>query len=115
MLAYEFGLKQTTIERIRNVFLAYPEIKEVLLYGSRAMGNYRQGSDIDLTLLGDKLTYTQLSQIETELDELMLPYSIDLSLFDHIENQDLVDHIHREGKVFYHRPDGSNVMNHPTH
>lgn len=106
MLAHEFGLQKTTIERIHNVFLHYPEIEKVLLYGSRAMGNYRQGSDIDLTLLGDKLTYNQLSQIETELDELMLPYSIDLSLFHHIDNQDLVDHIHREGKVFYHRPDG---------
>ena len=69
------------------------------------MGNYRQGSDIDLTLLGDKLTYTQLSQIETELDELMLPYSIDLSLFHHLDNQNLVDHIRRQGKNFYHRPD----------
>lgn len=105
MLAYEFGLKKTTIERIHNVFLHYPEIEKVLLYGSRAMGTYRQGSDIDLTLFGDKLTYAQLSQIETELDELMLPYSIDISLFHHIDNQDLVDHIHREGEIFYSRPD----------
>ena len=104
MLSEKFGLKKTTLERINTVFLHYPEIEKVLLYGSRAMGNYRQGSDIDLTLFGDKLTYKQLNQIEIELDELMLPYSIDLSLFHHIDNQDLVDHIHREGKVFYQRP-----------
>jgi predicted nucleotidyltransferase len=63
MLTDKFGLKKTTIERLHNVFNHYPEIDKVLLYGSRAIGNYRPGSDIDLTLLGDKLTYRQFSQI----------------------------------------------------
>lgn len=65
------------------------------------MGNYRNGSDIDLTLLGDSLTYTQLNRIETQIDDLLLPYSVDLSLFNHIENPDLIDHIKRVGKIFY--------------
>jgi predicted nucleotidyltransferase len=101
MHSNQFGLTKTTIERIQNVFLHYPEIEKVLLYGSRAMGNYREGSDIDLTLLGNHLTYRQLSQIETELEELMLPYSIDLSLFVHIDNKDLIQHILHNGKIFY--------------
>ena len=101
MLSDMFGLKKTTIERIQKVFQQYPEIEKAFIYGSRAMGNYRPGSDIDLTLLGEQLNYAQFSKIETALDDLMLPYSIDLSLFHHIDNQELIDHIHREGKLFY--------------
>ena len=96
-----FGLKESTIIAINGVFANYSALQKVVIYGSRAKGNYRNGSDIDLTLMGDSLTYTQLNRIETQLDELLLPYSIDLSLFNHIDNPDLIDHIKRVGKVFY--------------
>lgn len=89
---------------MNKVFLNYPEIEKVVIYGSRAMGNYRNGSDIDLTLFGKSLTYNQLNRIETQIDDLLLPYSVDLSLFDHIDNPGLVDHIHRVGKIFYDWP-----------
>lgn len=95
-----FGLKETTISKINQIFSLYPTIDKVILYGSRAKGSYRNGSDIDLTILGH-LTYNQLNQIETQLDDLLLPYTIDLSLFNHIDNVDLIDHINRVGKVFY--------------
>lgn len=96
-----FGLKKTTIENINSVFSQYPAIDRVLIYGSRVIGNYRNGSDIDLTILGDTLTYQQLNRIEMALDDLLLPYSIDLSLFKQIDNPDLIDHINRVGKIFY--------------
>ncbi len=96
-----FGLKEATIIAINSVFANYSALQKVVIYGSRAKGNYRNGSDIDLTLMGDSLTYTQLNRIETQLDELLLPYSIDLSLFNHIDNPDLIDHIKRVGKIFY--------------
>lgn len=96
-----FGLKKTTIESINKVLSHHNEIDKVLIYGSRAIGNYRTGSDIDLTLFGEALTYQQLNRIELELDELLLPYSIDLSLFKQIDNQALIDHINHVGKVFY--------------
>ena len=99
--ALHFGLKKTTIDQINSVFSSYPEIETALLYGSRAMGNYRNGSDIDITLLGDALTYHQLNRIETQLDELLLPYTIDLSLFKLIDNPNLIRHINQVGKVFY--------------
>ncbi len=75
------------------------------LYGSRAKGNYRDGSDIDLTLMGDALSHAQLNRIETQIDDLLLPYTIDLSLFEHIDNANLIDHIRRVGVVFYARDD----------
>lgn len=100
-----FGLKESTIDRINAVFSQYPDIEKVVLYGSRAKGNYREGSDIDLTLMGDALSHTQLNRIETQIDDLLLPYTIDLSIFKHIDNANLIDHIRRVGVVFYEHDD----------
>lgn len=100
-LAERCGLSITTIAALQSVFSRHAEIQQVLLYGSRAKGIYRKGSDIDLTLRGDKLDYQLLNRIETEIDDLLLPYSVDLSLFRQIDNPDLVDHIQRVGLVFY--------------
>lgn len=97
----QFGLKPDTISRINGVLAAHPEIERAILYGSRAMGNYRAGSDIDLCLKGEALTLTQLLKIENELDELLLPYKIDLSLHHALDNPGLIDHIRRVGVVFY--------------
>ena len=95
-----FGLKEATIGQIISVFSQYPQIHKVLLYGSRAKGNYRNGSDIDLTLIGD-VSYSQLSSIEDKIDDLLLPYSFDISIFSDVDNPDLVDNINRIGVVFY--------------
>ncbi|WP_298273392.1 nucleotidyltransferase domain-containing protein [Geobacter sp.] len=96
-----FGLKRSTIGKITGVFAAVPEVEEVILYGSRAKGNYRHGSDIDLTVKGKDLTLTLLLKIEGMLDDLLLPYKIDLSLFDSLDDPDLMDHIRRVGIVIY--------------
>ena len=96
-----FGLKESTIEKITGVFAQYPELEEAVLYGSRAMGNYRNGSDIDLTLIGDAFTYRQMLRMETQIDDLLLPYLFDFSLLRHIDNPDVVDHIKRVGVTFY--------------
>jgi len=95
-----FGLKESTINRINAVFSEYSDIEKVILYGSRAKGNYREGSDIDLTLVGDAVSHAKLNRIETQIDDLLLPYTIDLSLFGHIDNANLIDHIRRVGVVF---------------
>jgi len=76
-----------------------------VLYGSRAKGNYRESSDIDLTLMEDALSHTQLNRIEIQIDDLLLPYTIDLSIFAFIDNANLIDHIQRIGVVFYKRDD----------
>jgi uncharacterized protein len=99
-LPLQFGLKPSTIEKINQVFAQYPEIEQAILYGSRAKGNYRRGSDIDLTLIGD-LSYQQLLHLETAIDDLLLPYKVDLSLYTQIDNPDLLAHIQRVGVVFY--------------
>ncbi len=76
-----FGLKEATIKQINQVFFIYPQVKSAIIYGSRAKGNYRTGLDIDLTLIGEELTLHLLHKIELDLDDLLLPYTIDLSIF----------------------------------
>jgi uncharacterized protein len=102
-----FGLKEATIEKIITVFSQYPNIQKVLLYGSRAKGNYRNGSDIDLTLIGENISYGQLSKIDIQIDDLLLPYCFDISIFKDIENLDLIDHINRIGLIFYEKSSDS--------
>lgn len=97
------GLKDSTIEKIRSVFARYPQIDKVILYGSRAMGKQRNGSDIDLTMLGTGVTHSLQLKVENELDDLLLPYKIDLSVFGAIDNEELRAHIQRVGVVFYRR------------
>jgi predicted nucleotidyltransferase len=75
----------------------------VVIYGSRAKGTFKPASDIDLTLLGEKLNLTIQYKIENDLDDLMLPYLFDISIFNQISNTDLVEHINRVGIVFFER------------
>lgn len=76
-------------------------VPEVRLYGSRAKGNFRTGSDIDLSIMDEQVTSEQLLQMENDFDELASLYSIDLSLLHQIDNPALTEHILRIGKVFY--------------
>ena len=91
------GLPLKTLQQLQFVFAQYPEITEVILYGSRAKGNYRLGSDIDLTIVSPTLSHQQLLKIENQIDDLLLPYRVDLCLFKTIDNPDLIDHIERVG------------------
>lgn len=95
------GLPASAEARIRAVLAAHPEVDRAILYGSRAMGNFRPGSDIDLTLEGEGLTHDLLLRIMTELDDLLLPWTIDLSLFKDLNHQTLREHIERVGIVFF--------------
>lgn len=98
-----YGLSEQTLARICGVFAAHPSIEKAVLYGSRAKGTYKPGSDIDLTLHGDALTSRELGVIVEELDDLLLPYQIDLSLFSQIGHAKLREHIERVGVEFYRR------------
>jgi predicted nucleotidyltransferase len=80
------GLPRETIKKIHKVFKRYPAIELVRLYGSRAKGNYHHGSDIDLTIMGDSFNFSQLLKVESELDDLFLPYKIDISVFLQIKS-----------------------------
>jgi len=98
------GLTEAVIQKIRAVLTRYPQVDQAILYGSRATGLYRHGSDIDLTLLGgDDLTLSVLSRIMDDLDKLLLPYTFDLSIFHHLADAELIGQIRRLGVTFYDR------------
>jgi predicted nucleotidyltransferase len=95
------GLPVSAVEKICGIFRAYPSIRRVILYGSRAMGTYRPGSDIDLSIEAESLGLTELLSIENRIDDLLLPWKVDLSLLHNIGNPALQDHIRRVGVTFY--------------
>jgi uncharacterized protein len=98
-----FGLSAQTIQKLINIFSQYDQIEKVLIYGSRAKGNFRTGSDIDLTLVGPSLNTTTLLKVENDIDDLLLPQEVDLSIFEHIDNPDVVTQIKENGIVFFSR------------
>lgn len=104
-----YGLKESILAKIIAVFTALPEVQQVILYGSRAKGAFRNGSDIDLVIRGESVSPSQLISLENQLDDLLLPYDIDLSLLHQIDNQDLIDHINRVGIVLY-EPEKQNQL-----
>lgn len=96
-----FGLSELQYKQIVQVFARYDEIERVILYGSRAKETQKPYSDIDITIVSDSLNLGQLQKIEIELDDLMLPYKFDISIYNTIQNNELLEHIRRVGKVFY--------------
>jgi len=98
--AQQIGLPVSLVENLINIFNRYSSIKQVKLYGSRAKGTFRNGSDIDLTIIGN-VSHNELLEIEGLIDDLLTPYTYDLSLFSEIENNDLLQHIERVGLLIY--------------
>ena len=106
-----YGLNDATIRKIHAVLGRYPQVEKAVLYGSRAKGNFKNGSDIDLTLVGGaSLTSAVLYKLERELDDLLLPHTIDLSIQSQITNAEVLDHIRRIGVEFYVKQDETKKM-----
>lgn len=99
-----FGLSESTIATLHAIFKQYQGVEKAVLYGSRAKGNYKTGSDIDLALVGESLTASDIMKITNDLDDATLPYLVDISLLHQLDNESLLHHILRVGIVFYERP-----------
>lgn len=99
--AFAFGLKPEILQQLATIFQAYENVGSVVLYGSRAKGTYHARSDIDLTIKGDCITDSLIGKIEEEVDDLLLPYSFDISSWQQIDNPELREHIKRVGVVIY--------------
>jgi uncharacterized protein len=98
-----FGLPEQAIQEIQGALALYPEVEKAILYGSRATDTFKPGSDIDLALVGENLTHNHLLGIMFDLDDLLLPWMIDLSIFDTIDHPGLREHIGRVGQTLYER------------
>ena len=98
-----YGLSDKEFDEMTAIFGKFKNLEKVILYGSRAKGNYKKFSDVDITLEGDNLTLADLFQIQDLLYESDLPYMYDVSIFSKITNPDLIDHIKRRGVVIWER------------
>ena len=99
------GLPDAAIAAIRQVLARHPEVEAAILYGSRALGHHRPASDIDLTLIGPAISAATLARIDADLDDLLLPWMIDLSCLASIDHPALLAHIERAGVELYDRLD----------
>lgn len=95
--------KRTTSwqSQLHEIFRNFPEISEVILFGSRAKGAYHKFSDVDLAIKNSKLSRSQLNQIKFEIENSDLPYVVDLIQYEQIDSSALREHIDRVGLVFY--------------
>ena len=98
-----YGLSDKEFDEMTAIFSKCKNLEKVILYGSRAKGNYKKFSDVDITLEGDNLTLADLFQIQDLLYESDLPYMYDVSIFSSITNPALIDHIRRRGIVIWVR------------
>jgi predicted nucleotidyltransferase len=100
----QYGLSDRTLNTLNSIFKKYPGIRQVILYGSRAKGKYREGSDIDLSLKtgdGALFDHRELLRIAGDFDDSDLPYLVDVCIYDKLSNPDLKEHIDRVGKLLY--------------
>ena len=96
----EFGLSERDMNTINGIFKQFPEVQEVLIFGSRAMGNYKFGSDIDLAIMNVVEPQT-VRTISGYFSESSLPYFVDLVNVRHLTNPEFIDHIKRNGILFF--------------
>jgi predicted nucleotidyltransferase len=99
----ETGLSDQNANLLLEVFKKYDFIDEIILYGSRAKGNFTDRSDVDLVIVGKPKDRFDISKVINEIEETSFPYNIDLQLYSDIKNYQLLDHINRLGKTFYKR------------
>ncbi len=97
----KYGLSDTVISELQDVFRRHANIEKVVIFGSRSKGNYREGSDIDLALIGKGIDYRQMLNLYNEIDDLELLYSIDLLNYQAKVGTPIGDHIDRVGQLFY--------------
>ena len=94
------GLDAEELSQLQALFSCYPEIRKVILFGSRAKGTARKNSDIDLAVDGIE-NFLSIESLSMELEELPLPYRFDLQAMSTIKNHSLLEHIERVGIVIY--------------
>jgi predicted nucleotidyltransferase len=98
------GLQPQDIAVITQALRLFPEVEEVILFGSRAKGNFKPGSDVDIAVKGEKVTHTTIIQLSSYLnEETVLPYFFDVIQIEKITNKALLEHVNRVGKNIYTR------------
>ncbi|WP_373496645.1 nucleotidyltransferase domain-containing protein [Aquiflexum sp.] len=98
-----FGLKERDLKTIFEILDKYAEVKLVQIFGSRAKGTHKTGSDIDLAIMNDGVPDSTIMKIKSEFEDSSLPYFVDFVNFPQLKHPGLIEHIERVGKVFYEK------------
>lgn len=97
-----YGLLDRDLKYIKEAVKRYPEIDEVIIFGSRAMGNYKKGSDVDIALKGQAVNRKTAIRLADDLNEKYpLPYFFDVINYNDISNEELKKHIDIVGKTIF--------------
>lgn len=95
----KFGIPDQSLQLIKNTIAQFPQIKQASIFGSRSLGNYRHGSDIDISIVGEEIDYHIVSKLSRVLnEELPLPYYFDIIDYSHLTHKDLKKHINDYGQ-----------------
>ena len=95
------AVNDRTKDQLIRIFEEYEQVKEVVLYGSRAKGTHNARSDIDLAIRNSPIDRHTLGKIKLQIDNSDVPYIVDLQVVEKIKNPKLLAHIERLGQVFY--------------
>lgn len=96
-----FGLKDSIIIKIKKVLTKYDEIEKALVFGSRARGDYKKTSDIDIAIFSDNITSTRLNLLRNDFDELDIIYTVDVVDFQKLSKEELKNNIINDGIVIF--------------
>lgn len=100
----EFGITYKSFTLILNALLEFNSIEYAAIFGSRAKGTFKKGSDIDIAVFGENLQEADIMAIQAKLNEsIPIPYYVDIVAPKFLENQKLIEHIERVGVVFYRK------------
>lgn len=98
----DLGLSESDLAAMIDVLSQFASVDTALIFGSRAKGTYKPGSDVDLAVKGESLSYDDVSRIGYLLnEETLMPYQFDVLQYEAIRSSELIDHIDRVGVVVY--------------
>jgi predicted nucleotidyltransferase len=98
---FQYGLTERDTHILFGIFEKFQEVKNVYLYGSRAKGTFKSGSDIDLAIMNENISEKTIRTIKSEIEDSNLPYFVDITSFTTLNHKELVEHILRVGVPFY--------------
>jgi predicted nucleotidyltransferase len=96
-----YGIKDEYWKKLETVFVSHKNIEKVILYGSRAKGTNRMYSDVDIVLVGEKINNREYCSLVQEIDDLLLPFIFDISVYYTLKDSNLIDSINKTGVIVY--------------
>lgn len=105
-----FGLTDRDIKTLQDIFKKHPDVQKVFIFGSRAKGTYKPGSDVDLAIMNEGVKDTFIREMESDFEDSSLPYTVDLVNYHTIKHPELKNHIDRVGLPFYEKLVGEEQM-----